>query len=490
MLKKLISWLVVWPMFFAFLSACGSDSSNPAPQAPYNPSGEIGGQQGSLSFIIVTDTLGAPIEGAKVMIGTAPNQPFANNVITTDKSGAFKPMRDWSMPLPVTISAPGFVQTTFMSQLPLQKNFVIRAKAQAVKPELNGITTGFGTLVKDGFVDVGIVIPALTRSDLANFQASTLLSPENDVIKAAGQTAYLPSNITVPEQSESMIITVKLNKPSYRMYFDRRASYKMVSAHVKFPFKKVIQESQGGNAGIELVNYFTFLGAGVTNTVIATDKQTVNLPVNQLKFDSSVTASAPVVSKTQSVLAVALVKDGTQLYPTDIKNLVSKESRKLNFPANSSGQLLGVLSETSKKRRGAATDFMSVNLKDSSDADAFDFLPLVAAPKLVNGALILRPPSLPSNLNGVATTATLSTVEVKTVGKSTYEVKTPEWDVYAPSWATEIVLPTMPQTVEAQKPQMRWEAVFMGAPLNSAATALGPEVMNSVTHLTRSAVDL
>lgn len=486
MLKKLITL----PLFCAVLAACGSDSNNQATSSGENTGEQTGETQGSLSSIIVADIGGSPVAGATVMIGTAPNQPFANNVATTDKTGSFKPMRDWNVALPVTISAPGFVRTTYMAQLPQQKSFTIRAKALAVKPELNGITTGFGTLVKDGFVDVGIVIPALTKADLANFQASTLLSPENDVIKAAGQTAYLPSNITVPEQSESMIITVKLNKPTYRMFFDRQASYKMVSAHVKFPFKKVIQESQGGNAGIELVNYFTFLGAGVTNTVIATDKQTVNLPVNQLKFDSSVTAVAPVVAKTQSVLAVALVKDGTQLYPTDIKNLVSKESRQLSFPMNSSGHLLGVLSETAKKSRGAAADFMSVNLKDSGDANAFDFLPLVAAPKLINGALILGPPSLPSNLNGIATTATLSAVELKTVGKTSYEVKTPEWDVYAPSWATEIILPSMPASLETLAPQKRWEAVFMGAPLNSKATALGPELMNSVTHLTRSAVDL
>ena len=485
MLKKLIAL----PLFCAVLAACGSNTNSPQPST--DPSqNESGDTQGSLSAIIVTDTSGSPVAGASVMIGTAPNQPFANNVVTTDKSGSFKPMRDWNVALPVTISAQGFVRTTYMSQLPLQKYFVVRAKAPAVKPELNGITTGFGTLVKDGFVDVGIVIPALTRADLANFQASTLLSPENDVIKAAGQTAYLPSNITLPEQSESMIITVKLNKPTYRMYFDRRANYKMVSAHVKFPFKKVIQESQSGNAGIELVNYFTFLEAGITNTVVATDKQTVNLPVNQLKFDSSVTALAPVVTKTQSVLAVALVKDGTQLYPTDIKNLASKESRKLSFPMNSSGHLLGVLSEAPKKRTGAATDFMSVNLKDASNVDAFDFLPLVAAPKFIKGALILRPPTVPSTLNGVATTATLSTVEVKTVGKNSYEVKTPEWDVYAPTWATEIVLPTLPTTLETLAPQKRWETVFMGAPLTSAPTALGPELMNSVTHLTRSAVDL
>ncbi len=491
MLKKLISWLVVCPLFFALLAGCGSNSSNSNKTSNgNNPNDAMGGVQ-ALSQIIVADSSGNPIAGASVMIGSAPNQPFANNVVTTDKSGAFTPMRDWKAALPVTISAPGFVRTTYMGQLPLQKSFVVRAKAPAVKPELNGITTGFGTLVKDGFVDVGIAIPALTRADLANFQASSLLSPENDVIKIAGQTAYLPSNITLPPQTESIFpITVKLNKPIYRMFFDRLASYKVVAAHVKFPLKKVVQDSQSGKSGIDLVNHFTFLEAGVNNIAITGAKQTRDLPVNQIKFNATVTAQAPVIRATQSVLAVALVKDGTQLYPTDIKNLVGKEVRKLSFPANASGYVLGVLHEELKKRTGAASDFMSVSLNSASRTDAFEFLPMVEAPKFANGILVLRPPTNLSTHKSVATAATLSTIELKTVGKNTYEIKKPEWDIYAPDWVTEITLPTMALEADVSARAQRWETVFMAAPTGSPPSALGPEVMNSVTHLTRSAVDL
>ena len=119
MLKKLI----VMPLFCGFLAACGSDSSNPAAPSPdFDPTTQTGAIQGALSFITITDTNGAPIKGAQVMIGSAPNQPFANNVVTTDETGNFKPMRDWNTAQPVTISAHGFVRTTYMSQLPLQKS--------------------------------------------------------------------------------------------------------------------------------------------------------------------------------------------------------------------------------------------------------------------------------------------------------------------------------------------------------------------------------
>lgn len=442
-----------------------------------------------LSQIFITDSFGSPISGALVMIGTAQDRPFPNNTFTTDSAGSFQPPQAWNSELPITITAPGFVRTTYMNQLATQKTFAVHAKSPAIKPELNGITTGFGDLKKDGFVDVGVVIPALTRLDLASFQASTLLSPEIDTIKTVGQTLHVPSNITLPDQSENVFpVVVRLNKPTYRMFVDRHASYKVVSAHVKFPLKKVISETQDGKDGIELMNYFTFLEAGVNNTIIASDKQSVNLPVNQLQFSSTVSAVAPTIDKAQGIIAVALVKDGDHLYPTDIKNLVSKEMRALSYPASSTGFILGALHNEVLSPLGAANDFMSVELKETSHAGEFQFLPMVAAPKVALGTLTLNPPALPTKLNSVATFASLSKIEVKKMGEKSYEVKNPEWDVYVPAWVSEIALPSM--TLELAPNQMRWEATFMAAPKGASPSELGPGLMNSVTHLTRSAVDL
>lgn len=469
------------------LAACSVDKSNSRYSKPEDENQfQAHTTIQKLSQILITDTYGAPVSGAQVMIGTAPNKPFANNIVTTDKTGSFVPPKDWNSELPLTITANGYVRTTYMAQVATQKTFIIRAIAPLVKPELNGVTNGFDELKKDGFVDVGIVIPALTRLDLASFQPSALMSPELDTIKTAGQTLYVPSNITFPEQSETyIIVSVKFNKPNYRMFVDRHANYKVVSAHVKFPLKKVISDSQNGKTGIDLVNNFTFLEAGVNNTLIASDKQTVDLAVNQLQFNSTVQAQAPTIAATQGVLAVAMAQDGDQLYPTDIKNLASNETRNLSFASGKTGVVMGVLH--SNTSRGAGDDFMSVQLKPSSQTSAFDFLPMIAAPKYSNGILSLYPPSVPAGMNAIATLSTLSTIVIKPMGKGSYETKNPEWDVYAPGWLNEIDLPEMSFAIEANRAQ-RWESTFLGGA--KVPTELGPGVMNSVTHLTRSAVDL
>ncbi len=71
--------LIILPVFCALLAACGSETSSPpSPPNDQKPTGEI---QGALSEIIVVDIDGSPIANASVMIGSAPNQPFSNNIV-------------------------------------------------------------------------------------------------------------------------------------------------------------------------------------------------------------------------------------------------------------------------------------------------------------------------------------------------------------------------------------------------------------------------
>ena len=42
-----------------------------------------------------------------------------------------------------------------------------------------------------------------------------------DEIRVAGQKLGVPSNISLPKQKESYIITITIDKPIYRMYFNR-----------------------------------------------------------------------------------------------------------------------------------------------------------------------------------------------------------------------------------------------------------------------------
>ncbi|RME15082.1 MAG: hypothetical protein D6797_07455, partial [Bdellovibrio sp.] len=158
-----------------------------------------------------------PIQGAQVLIGYGKDNPFQGNVFQTDEDGFILPVSMWQEPLPVTVEAQGYTRATYwaitqdaakvyLSRKPLETPYVIKGK-----------TTSYGRLRRDGKIDFGLVLPALSREQMIRFNISTIMSPDFDTIRVIGRRFLIPSNISLPQQTESYILPLRFNKPSFRL---------------------------------------------------------------------------------------------------------------------------------------------------------------------------------------------------------------------------------------------------------------------------------
>ncbi|MCB0386039.1 MAG: hypothetical protein KDD43_11650, partial [Bdellovibrionales bacterium] len=265
----------------------------------------INGNGGDPAFIAVTTAVpqtntiqflneaGQPLVGAKILIGYDINDPFNGNEFVTDTSGLVNIPNDWKAALPVTVVSSGNVRTTYDNVAPTTTTLQVSMAEGQENLEVKGNTTEFGNLPRDGMIDFGLVIPGFTQKKLLHFDISAVISPSVDTIRVAGQKLEIPSNLTLPSQTESYIIPIKLNKPRYRTYVRQEGQYKFFAMHGKFPFKKVIDDVRGGKSVFEVVNHFEFVGGGMTEVGVNKSGGRADMAVNLMGFNSSIPVKAP-----------------------------------------------------------------------------------------------------------------------------------------------------------------------------------------------------
>jgi hypothetical protein len=86
----------------------------------------------------------------------------------------------------------------------------------------------------------------------------------------------------------------------------------------------------------------------------------------------------------------------------------------------------------------------------------------------------------------MATYATLNKVDKVMSGTTELEIKSPVWDVYSNGWSRSMDLPDMTTRLTGTH---RWEVLFGGSP-NGTTVELGPKIIEDLTHIAKSAVDL
>src|SRR4051812_858512 len=109
------------------LTACSKDEPEKTTKSPRQQLQTASANNLNTSVVKVTDEAGNPVPTAQVLIGTELNQPFPNNFVTTTASGEILVPAAWTEPTAVTISAPGYMRTTYLDQLPMGQSLVIRA---------------------------------------------------------------------------------------------------------------------------------------------------------------------------------------------------------------------------------------------------------------------------------------------------------------------------------------------------------------------------
>lgn len=472
-----------------FNSACSQDMQK-----------DTGGPSGivtSKSFVpvagtfTVVDPAGNPIADAMVLIGVRENVPFPGNLLKSDANGVVVFPKAWTDSQPVTIEAPGFVRTSWLSQSTAQSAgglvLSLRKKVAAQRLEFTGKTTGYVNLTKDGFADVGVIFPALRRDQLASLQVTDLISPEIDTITIMGQSIDIPSNISIPKQDEKYFFTITLEKPIFRTYLKEMRTWKMVATHARFPFEDVVDDLRGGKSFFDVLNYFEFKSASVDDIAISTPSTKRDMPINTTKFDALVDVAAPKFNSKYTMLAVSVADNGGLLYPTDVKKLLAGETRRLVAPKGVPGFIVGALRDTNAPTSGAGADALSAVIAPNNMTTRFEFLDLPGLPKARGSTIVLDPPkaSVPT-VTPAVTYATLNKVDKVTAGKATLETKSPVWDVYSNGWVPSMDLPDFSTTLTGAH---RWEVLFGGAP-NGTTVQLGPNIIDGLSHISKSAADL
>lgn len=442
--------------------------------------------------ITVTTLDNKAIAGAEILIGDSLDTPFSGNFLTTNAQGQAELPQAWSEPLAVTVQAPGYMRTTYMAQTPGNLSFTLRPLATSAQYEIKGRVQDLPVVNKDGFVDFGLVIPAFTKKNLLAFDMNQVISPQNDIISAIGQEIPVPTNISLPKQSERYsLFTVTLDKPQYRVYFDQPGITRVYAARGRFPFKPVVDSLRDGKEFYELINEFKISGGGIRDIEINSRQMTLDIPSKELNFTDKKEIVAPRFERDETFIAVGIAQQSGYLIPTDVKQIAATKKMTLSTQSGFDQQVLAVLKKTAdlkdSKGNKDGSDRMSVTLLPLTAGVAPTMLPLIENPRLSNPGEILMPrfESIPG-VQKIGTYSVLSAELEIQQGNAKVKVMNPQWEVYAQSWVDRMQLPQWPNDQEPRG-KKRWEVNFIGSQTASQA-APGAAMIEAATHVTHSSI--
>lgn len=440
------------------------------------------------AFLQVIDESGQAIGDAEILIGAREGQPFSGNRLRVDADGRVPAPMGWVSAEDVTIQAPGFVRLTHVREE--AGEHIYRLKRE-LKPAtvLSGKTSGFGSLKTDGVLDVSLVFSALKKSDLSTLDLTRLLSPDVDKQSVYGQEIEMPSNLSIPGQTESVLlfVPVSLNKPRYRVALEGNgAATKTVAAvAAQFDFKGMISDLQDGKSFFDLINRLKFKSYSVRSVAIApvAAPMTMDLPIGEVPLSSSVTVQTGPVPAGHAVIAAALTDHSGDLIVTDVKRLMANEKK--NLLTSYGGSSTWVV-RTLKKYEPTRVNFAGYDYEELSSivlpanqTPSADFLPFISPVETRGRSLILRPPQIASGFARTSTKVTLSRIEILSRESIDLVAKTPIWEFVSDGFISQIDLPMLANDPWAVKGRYRWE-------LQYSATPAGSEMP---THLSRNSID-
>lgn len=467
---------------------CGKDDKPDSKPGQVVETLEEGISTQNAVVLTITSETGTPLKGAKVLIGWSKDRPFAGNFLVADANGQITAPAEWTEPLPITAQAAGFVRLTYLAQPPKSATLKLRPVNKEPKLELSGQTTGHTVVNGDGQTDFGLVMSALTRNDLLAFDLNKVISTQTDEISAIGQKINIPSNITLPNQRESYILPITLNKPAYRLYFGDRGQYRVFAAQGRFPFKTVIDEVRANKKFYELINHFNITGGVIRDIRLSADRSKLDLPVTELKFDEKRALRAPTIRADEVVIALAAADVSGWLIPTDVKQLASNGTINMSVMKQRSSFAINVLKRSNEFEEGPGQDRLSATIVPFTANVRPSMLPLINNPRLAsNGDLLLPKPTTVSGVNELATYTIFSEVKQIPMGDSQVPFLSRIWEVYAPEWMSTMALPKWPEGTPAPRAK-RWEVAYIGSNKTSSVE-LGQPVIEAATHVTHSSLD-
>jgi hypothetical protein len=466
--------------------------------------------------IQVVDEADMPIGNAQILIGEEPGKPFGGNVLTSDQNGLASIPGEWKAELPITISAKGYVTRTYPETAPEPRKVRLSKQEGTNRYEVKGDTTDFGKLITDGKVDFALVMPTLNRNSLLSFDLSTVVSSEFDTLTILGNDFEIPSNITLPDQTENYIFPIHFDKPTYRHIFRDKGQVNFFASHGQFPIQKVVGDIRSGKSIFEVINYFTFLGGGYKAVDVKGDVKGQDVKVDEIKLDGYSPVVAPTFGTDKLMFSLSMSEKNNAMTPYDLKRLVSKTTTQLKtwtggglqyvislmLPNTSltSQPMVDLdllrqwpLSAPLRLAPAANQDFSQLSLDLESAAQAVNptFVPWIAKPTVTANRVSFSPPSLPTGLTMVATYAVYTEIETTGTGSFKNEKRTRLWEMFADGWVAGFDLPKVTFTMKKDR-TYRWEVMFMARPtgVNPNPTDDGTPDLTTISHISRNVTNL
>lgn len=440
--------------------------------------------------IKIINQYGEPIQGAQILIGDAQGAPFRNNFLTTDKFGSAIIPTEWSTSASVTVDASGYIRQTLLNVAPGNLTLKMNSAYLAQRAEVRGQVTQLPIVNGDKLIDFALVMPAIAKSDLLNFDIGQVISPYSDTLSAAGQTSEIPSNVSLPKQKESYFISVTLDKPVYRLKVPTLGPKKFVTARGRFVFKTVVGELRNGKPFHELINYFSILGGSIRETTITGALTNLDIPGNELEFKNTLTVNTTPTAADELLLVLATSEVSGSMIPTDVKRAVNGQATKLQSMQGKPVFIVSLIKKQSEFMSPApGSDRMSASLLPYSATAAQKLLPLIGNPTIVNsGNYVINLPSAPvtAGINPIAISASISDlVETQDAGK-TIMIPNRKWEIVGLGWSQQINLPKWP--LDSSTTRKRVEVNYIGSTTNTS-TKLDNSLIESATHITHASTD-
>ena len=441
--------------------------------------------------IIVVNMQNEPIAQAEVLIGSAQGNPFKNNYLKTDDKGSVIVPKEWTQPAHVSVQASGYVRQTLLNQKPGQIIVKLNPSYLANKAVVSGQVTQLPVVNGDKLIDFGLVMSALTRADLLNFDFGLVISPFNDILSVAGYNAPVPSNVSLPTQKESYIFNLTVSKPQFRYFSSTLGARRMYAAGGRFPFKAVVDELRAGKPFYEVINYFDLKSGGFRDVTLTGAQTQVDIPGNELNFTQPIQITSPTIEADEVFVALAANDVGNYLIPTGLKKMTSNTQATLNTLADKPAYIVSVLKKQSEfMSQSPGADRLTASLIPYKQGQKTSLIPLISGPEisLLNNTYVVRMPpvEVSTGIYPLAISAAISNIQTVTDGDKTVNHLIKQWEILGTEWPQNFELPQWP--LPATNLKRRLEVNYVGG-VKDQNLNLGDELLKAATHVTHSSTD-
>lgn len=215
--RRAIRRLPTLTILILFLLCCFAEASilSGFVKAAVN-GGTGGGSIGGICHIkVVKAGSDLPVPGVFVMLGLKAGEPFAGNFGVTDNSGEItfnNPALSGAQT--ITAGADGYRFFSFIDVNAAEVVIPLQQKTPAISTsQVIGSLNNFPGINNDGLIQAALVMPVLTLNDLMTLDFTSLLA-ENVPLTILGTTYYIPGNIVISAQTETL---VSISKPEYQL---------------------------------------------------------------------------------------------------------------------------------------------------------------------------------------------------------------------------------------------------------------------------------